>query len=130
MSRLECSDQLADEERQHGDHDGERHRRVREHEARRSGGEQTADHGGNKFRRDEEGSLTADLQQEAPAEMDPDTEGAPADTDERHGVHHGLCQDAHRDERRIRAGFDPHESNHAQEADDEEEVDVWRAPAE
>lgn len=53
VCRLKGSDQLADEERQHGYHDGEGHGGVREHEACCTSGEQTTDHGGNEFCRDE-----------------------------------------------------------------------------
>lgn len=44
MSGLEGCDELTDEECQHRDHDSERDRRVREHEACDAGGEQSAYH--------------------------------------------------------------------------------------
>lgn len=87
MRGLKSGDELADEKRQHRDHDGERHRGVREHEARHAGGEEAADHRGDELGGDEQGRLAADFQQEAPAEVNPDSEGAPSDADEGHRVH-------------------------------------------
>jgi hypothetical protein len=90
---LEGRDNFADEESQHGDHDGKGDGRVREHKARHSGRKQTADHGRHEFGGDEERRLAADFQQEAPAEVDPDSKGSPSDADERHRVDDWLGQD-------------------------------------
>jgi hypothetical protein len=53
MGWLEGCHELADEERQHGDHDRERDGRVGEHESCDSGSEQTTNHRRHELGRDE-----------------------------------------------------------------------------
>ena len=118
MGWLESCYELSDEERQHGDHDRERDRSMRKHKSRHSSSEETTNHRRHELSRDEQRCLSADFKQEAPAEVNPDAEGAPSDTDQSHGIYHWLRQHRDWDKRRHSARFYPNEGDETQKADD------------
>jgi hypothetical protein len=62
--------------------------------------------------------------------VNPNAKRSPSDTDKCHSVHHWLSQDRNWDQGRYCTRFDPNERNKAQEADNQQEVHVRRAPAE
>lgn len=101
-----------------------------EHETRHSGGEEAADHGWHELGGDEKRRLSADLQQEAPAEVNPDSEGTPSDADKSHRVHDWFREHRDWNQGRDRACFDPDKSDEAEHTNDEQEVYVWCIPAE
>lgn len=80
MDGLGSGDDDADTEGTHGDEHDEADRRVREHEARQSCGQQTADDSRSVLRGHGQRRVVPDRLEEAEHVEDPDAEGAPAET--------------------------------------------------